>query len=72
VGRNDIPPNHGFAGCHPAPRLQKGIHMTLDFKITAFLFCGLGLKVGNDGDFGIVFKGKRPQNTPFLLSNGAF
>jgi len=35
-------------------------------------FCGLGLKVGNDGDFGIVFKGKRPQNTPFLLSNGAF
>jgi len=32
----------------------------------------LGLKVGNDGGLGIVFKGKYPQNGPFLPSNEAF
>jgi hypothetical protein len=34
--------------------------------------CGLGLKVGDEGDFRIIFMEKRHQIVPLLLSNGAF
>jgi len=33
-------------------------------------FCGLGLKVGNDGDFGVVFKGRRHQKALLSLPMG--
>lgn len=33
-------------------------------------FCGLGLKVGSDGNFSAILQRKHPQKAQFLLSNG--